>query len=214
MDDKGVNKFVKVLAISILLPLGVIIPFFGIESHYGSSINAQAQDDSLKQRITNYKRNLQYEVRRDQEDKMKLRCEGVVTYIDTLNPRLVTLQKSRNKAYSEISTKLEELYKRLEAQAFETSKLKANLDELNSKLATFSADMKGYRQASKDMAQIDCRQDPVSFIAALETARTKHDALVVLVSDIREYVANTIKPTLLQVRAQIEDGQTVGGEKQ
>lgn len=208
------NKFVKVLAISILLPLGVIIPFFGIESHYGSSINAQAQDDSLKQRITNYKRNLQYEVRRDQEDKMKLRCEGVVTYIDTLNPRLVTLQKSRNKAYSEISTKLEELYKRLEAQAFETSKLKANLDELNSKLATFSADMKGYRQASKDMAQIDCRQDPVSFIAALETARTKHDALVVLVSDIREYVANTIKPTLLQVRAQIEDGQTVGGEKQ
>ncbi|MFA9201997.1 MAG: hypothetical protein ACEQSC_00400 [Candidatus Nanopelagicaceae bacterium] len=214
MDDKGVNKFVKVLAISILLPLGVIIPFFGIESHYGSSINAQAQDDSLKQRITNYKRNLQYEVRRDQEDKMKLRCEGVVTYIDTLNPRLVTLQKSRNKAYSEISTKLEELYKRLEAQAFETSKLKANLDELNSKLATFSADMKGYRQASKDMAQIDCRQDPVSFIAALETARTKHDALVVLVGDIREYVANTIKPTLLQVRAQIEDGQTVGGEKQ
>lgn len=208
------NKFVKVLAISILLPLGVIIPFFGIESHYGSSINAQAQDDSLKQRITNYKRNLQYEVRRDQEDKMKLRCEGVVTYIDTLNPRLVTLQKSRNKAYSEISTKLEELYKRLEAQAFETSKLKANLDELNSKLATFSADMKGYRQASKDMAQIDCRQDPVSFIAALETARTKHDALVVLVGDIREYVANTIKPTLLQVRAQIEDGQTVGGEKQ
>lgn len=214
MDDKGVNKFVKVLAISILLPLGVIIPFFGIESHYGSSINAQAQDDSLKQRITNYKRNLQYEVRRDQEDKMKLRCEGVVTYIDTLNPRLVTLQKSRNKAYSEISTKLEELYKRLEAQAFETSKLKANLDELNSKLATFSADMKGYRQASKDMAQIDCRQDPVAFIAALETARTKHDALVVLVGDIREYVANTIKPTLLQVRAQIEDGQTVGGEKQ
>ena len=214
MDDKGVNKFVKVLAISILLPLGVIIPFFGIESHYGSSINAQAQDDSLKQRITNYKRNLQYEVRRDQEDKMKLRCEGVVTYIDTLNPRLVTLQKSRNKAYSEISTKLEELYKRLEAQAFETSKLKANLDELNSKLATFSADMKGYRQASKDMAQIDCRQDPVSFIAALETARTKHDALVVLVGDIREYVANTIKPTLLQVRSQIEDGQTVGGEKQ
>lgn len=208
------NKFVKVLAISILLPLGVIIPFFGIESHYGSSINAQAQDDSLKQRITNYKRNLQYEVRRDQEDKMKLRCEGVVTYIDTLNPRLVTLQKSRNKAYSEISTKLEELYKRLEAQAFETSKLKANLDELNSKLATFSADMKGYRQASKDMAQIDCRQDPVAFIAALETARTKHDALVVLVGDIREYVANTIKPTLLQVRAQIEDGQTVGGEKQ
>lgn len=214
MDDKGVNKFVKVLAISILLPLGVIIPFFGIESHYGSSINAQAQDDSLKQRITNYKRNLQYEVRRNQEDKMKLRCDGVVTYIETLNPRLVTLQKSRNKAYSEISTKLEELYKRLEAQAFETSKLKANLDELNSKLATFSADMKGYRQASKDMAQIDCRQDPVAFIAALETARTKHDALVVLVGDIREYVANTIKPTLLQVRAQIEDGQTVGGEKQ
>lgn len=214
MDDKGVNKFVKVLAISILLPLGVIIPFFGIESHYGSSINAQAQDDSLKQRITNYKRNLQYEVRRNQEDKMKLRCDGVVTYIETLNPRLVTLQKSRNKAYSEISTKLEELYKRLEAQAFETSKLKANLDELNSKLATFSADMKGYRQASEDMAQIDCRQDPVAFIAALETARTKHDALVVLVGDIREYVANTIKPTLLQVRSQIEDGQTVGGEKQ
>ena len=127
MDEKGVNKFVKVLAISILLPLGVIIPFFGIESHYGSSISAQSQDDSLKQRITNYKRNLRYEVRRDKEDKMKLRCEGVVTYIETLNPRLVTLQKTRNKAYSTISTELEELYKRLEAQAFETTKLKTNI---------------------------------------------------------------------------------------
>lgn len=214
MDEKGVNKFVKVLAISILLPLGVIIPFFGIESHYGSSISAQSQDDSLKQRITNYKRNLRYEVRRDKEDKMKLRCEGVVTYIETLNPRLVTLQKTRNKAYSTISTELEELYKRLEAQAFETTKLKTNIDELNAKFATFSADMKGYRQASEDMVQIDCRKDPVAFIAALETARTKHDALVVQMSDIREYIANTIKPTLQQVRTQIEDGQTVGGDKQ
>jgi DNA repair exonuclease SbcCD ATPase subunit len=214
MHDKGVNKFVKVLAISILLPLGVIIPFFGIESHYGSSINAQSQDESLKQRITNYKRNLQYEVRRNQEDKMKLRCEGVITYIETLNPRLVALQKSRNKAYSSISNQLEELYKRLEAQAFETSKLKTNLDELNAKLATFSADMKSYRQASADMIQINCRKEPIAFIAALETARTKHDALVVLVSDIREYIANTIKPTLQQVRTQIEDGQTVGGDKQ
>lgn len=214
MHDKGVNKFVKVLAISILLPLGVIIPFFGIESHYGSSINAQSQDESLKQRITNYKRNLQYEVRRNQEDKMKLRCEGVITYIETLNPRLVALQKSRNKAYSSISNQLEELYKRLEAQAFETSKLKTNLDELNAKLATFSADMKSYRQASADMIQINCRKEPIAFIAALETARTKHDALVVLVGDIREYIANTIKPTLQQVRTQIEDGQTVGGDKQ
>lgn len=214
MHDKGVNKFVKILAISILLPLGVIIPFFGIESHYGSSINAQSQDESLKQRITNYKRNLQYEVRRNQEDKMKLRCEGVITYIETLNPRLVALQKSRNKAYSSISNQLEELYKRLEAQAFETSKLKTNLDELNAKLATFRADMKGYRQASADMIQINCRKEPIAFIAALETARTKHDALVVLVGDIREYIANTIKPTLQQVRTQIEDGQTVGGDKQ
>lgn len=214
MDDKGVNKFVKVLIISILLPLGVIIPFFGIESHYGSSTSAQSQDDSLNQRINNYKGNLREEVRRGQEDRMKLRCDGVVTYIETLNPRLASLQKSRNKAYGSISTELEELYKRLEAQAFETSKLKVSLDELNSKLATFSADMKAYRQATEDMTKIDCRKDTIAFIAALETARKKHDALVVLVSDIREYIANTVKPTLLQVREQIEEGQTVGGEKQ
>lgn len=214
MDDKGVNKFVKVLIISILLPLGVVIPFFGIESHYVSSTSAQSQDDSLQQRIDNYKRNLRKEVERAQEDRMKLRCDGVVTYIETLNPRLITLQKSRNKAYDSISKELEELYKRLEAQAFETSKLKVSLDELNSKLATFSADMKAYRQATEDMTKIDCRKDPAAFIAALETARTKHDALVVLIGDIRDYIANTVKPTLLQVRSQIEEGQTVGGEKQ
>ncbi len=214
MDDKGVNKFVKVIAISILLPLGIIIPFFGIESHYGSSISAQSQDRSLQQRITNYKKNLEREIKKAEEDRMKFRCEVAKTYVSTLSTRLAATQKKRNKAYSKISTQLEELFLRLEAQAFETSKLKENLDVLYSKFSTFTSDMKGYKQAVDDMQQIDCKKDPKSFIAALNEAQVNHAKLVVLVNDIREYIANTVKPSLIQVREQIEDGQTVGGEKQ
>ena len=214
MRNLSKSRVKKFLAIAILLPLGIIVPFFSVESHYGSSINAQTQDESLKQRVANYKKQLKREIKQNEQDKFKLRCEVAKAKVTNLSTRVNTIQKNRTKAYENISVKLDKIYKRLNTQAFETSKLKANLDELNAKITTFNSQMKTYKTAVDDMKVIDCKDDPASFIAALEVARKSHEQLVTQVDDIRDYITNTVKPTLQQIKEQINDGKTVGGEKQ
>jgi glutamyl/glutaminyl-tRNA synthetase len=212
MRDMRINKIVKILIIAILLPVGVLVPYFGVESQYGAPITAEAQSDSLKQRVQNYKKQLDREVKKAEQDRFILRCAVAKENITILSDRLAVIQKKRVRAYADMSSRLQKVYERLEEQAFETSKLKANLDELNAKIASFNAELKSLKRTVDDMKQIDCKNDPVAFIAALSYARDSHRDIISIVDDIREYLTNTIKPTMAQIREQVEAGQTVGGE--
>ena len=213
MRNEVMNKLVKFLAIAVLLPLGIAIPLLGISSNSSQSTNAQSTDKSLQQRVTNYQKNLDREIRGNEEDKVEQRCSVVKANLENVSARAIAVQKKRNAAYAEISNKLEKLFSRLEAQAFETTKLQTNLDTLYSKMASFSSNTNSYKQALADLNTIDCTKKSSDFIAALEAARRDHKELIILVADIRSHIVNTVKPSLEQVKKQIEDGQTVGGDQ-
>ncbi len=212
MRDTRINKAIKILIIAILLPVGILVPYFGVESQYGTPVNVQAQSASLKQRVQNYKKQLSYEVKKGEQDEIILSCAVAKENITILSTHLATVHKKRSRAYADMSSRLQKVYERLEEQAFETSKLKANLDELNAKISSYNAEMKSLIRTVDDMKQIDCKTDPVAFIAALEYARNSHRDIISIVDDIREYITNTIKPTMNQIREQVVAGQTVGGE--
>jgi hypothetical protein len=49
----------------------------------------------------------------------------------------------------------------------------------------------------------DCTADPTGFKASLESARTAREQLAKSAADIRAYIQQTIKPTLVEIRAQV-----------
>lgn len=110
-----------------------------------------------------------------------------------------------------VLNKLNDLSTRLQSQAFDTSLLDGSIETLSNKVNKYKATMKDYKQAVDDMAKIDCTKEPVAFKGALEAARTKHAELITQVRDIREYVANTVKPLLVQIQQTLAEGRTTGG---
>jgi hypothetical protein len=214
MSGNRVNKWGKLLVILLLLPAAIVIPVLSLESHYAPSTQAQTQPDNAQaQRVAAYKTALGREVQESEQTKIRLRCSVAQANAKTLATRLNTVQKSRGAAYDKILLDLNTLLGKLEKQAFETTALQENVNTLQGKVDSFKKDMNDYYTAVNDMATVDCAADPVAFIASLQAARKAHEATLPLVADIRAYVTNTIKPTLVQVRGQIEGGQTVGGSQ-
>ncbi len=209
MSNGGMNKFIKIVAVMLLLPLSVVIPTLSLESYYTLPTSAQTTTDaSLEDRKEAYKAALKEELSTAVQQRIKLRCLAVQTNIKALNVRVETVQTKRGAAYEKILTKLNDLTTKLEAQAYDTTSLKANIATLSAKVDEYKAAMTEYSQAVDDLTVIDCAQDPTSFKAALETARTQHEELVGIVRDIREMVANTIKPQLQTIRAEFVKSET------
>lgn len=214
MSEKRVSKWGKVLVTILLLPLAVIVPVVSLESHYAPTTNAQTTTDTaLQQRVTTYKASLGRTVAASEQAKIKLRCSVAQANTKNLATRLSTVQKNRAAGYDKILSILNTLSTNLDKQAFETTALQENITALQTKVDTYKTTMNTYQQAVTDASVVDCAADPTAFIAALQTARTAHDAVMTQITDIRAYVTNTIKPTLQVIRTQIESGQTTGGSE-
>lgn len=211
MAEKRVSKWGKILVAVLLLPLAVIVPVLSLESHYAPATQAQATDSALQQRVANYKATLGREVTTSETSKTKLRCSVAQANAKNLAARLGTVQKNRAAGYDNILKVLNTLATNLDKQAFETTALQENITTLQTKVDAYKASMTTYQQAVSDAATVDCVADPTAFIAALQTARTAHGAVITQIADIRTYVTNTVKPTLQIIRTQIADGQTTGG---
>ena len=177
MSDGGINKFIKFVAVLILLPLSVLIPTLSLESYYAPPTSAQsATDQALETRKEAYKAKLK-ELSTAVQQRIKLRCLAVQTNIKALNARVATVQAKRGTAYDKIVTKLNDLVAKLKNQAFDTTALEQNVTALSAKVAEYKTAMDEYAQAVEDLTVIDCSQDPTSFKAALEVARTNHETL-------------------------------------
>jgi hypothetical protein len=214
MSEKRVNKLGKVLVTLLLLPAAVIVPVLSLESHYAPPTQAQTQPDSAQAaRIKAYKAELVEEIKKGEQDKIRLRCSVAQANAKILATRLASVQKKRGEAYDKILGDLNVLLGKLENQAYETTALKENITTLQTKVDTYKTGMNNYYLAVNDLATIDCPTDPVAFAAALQASRKAHQAVQPQMTDIRAYITNTVKPTLVQVREQIAAGRTVGGSQ-
>lgn len=212
MSKGGMNKKLKFLLAVILLPLGVLVPALSLESHYNSHINAQPAT-ALEERKEHYRAQLGTELSRAEQERIRLRCSVAQTSIKNLQGRIGDVQTKRLNAYDSILSSLNGLLSRLDAQAFESSDLQTDVDELSSKVSAFRQTLSSYKQAVDDMVIIDCAQDPTTFQAALQSARQNHQNIMIETGEIRTYINNTIKPTLQAIRIQLAEGRTTGGSQ-
>lgn len=214
MSENRVSKWGKVLVALILLPAAILVPVLSLESHYAPITQAQIKpDDAQAARVKKYKAALGREVAESDQTEIKLRCSVAQANAKTLASRLSSVQVKRNLAYNQILKNLNTLLGKLDNQAFETTALKENVATLDGKVDSFKKNMNDYYFATLDTATVNCSDDPLAFIASLQAARKAHEAVLPELTDIRAHVTNTVKPSLMQVRAQIESGQTTGGSQ-
>src|SRR4030095_195914 len=99
---------------------------------------------------------------------------------------------------------------KLEAKGVDTATYDAQVDELKTKIETFHTDLANYKQATDDLAEMDCASDPDAFKAALESARQLSKQVVEEGKAIKDFLNNTIKPTLQTIHKQLESTEGEG----
>ncbi len=197
------NKRLKLLAIIIVLPVSVAVPVI-LAQTIASDSHVYAQQSTLQQRVDAYKAKLGTSPSQSELNRLKLRCSVAQTVFKNLQTHTTDVQKNRNTVYEGISKDLTDLQAALKAKSVDITKLDAQMKELTTKTTQFKTDMETYTQAVADSGAVDCATDPLALKAALQEARTAHDKLVIEIADIRTSINNTIKPTLTQVKTDLQ----------
>jgi hypothetical protein len=160
---------------------------------------------TLKERLEKRKTEFKVNLQAAEKTRIELKCKSAQGVITSVNKRSDSAGTARINAYTKLDTKLSGLITKVEAAGVDTTALKSEQTTLQTKITTFKTDLASYKQAVKDLADMDCKADPTAFKASLDSARDLREKLRTDVVDIRDYVKNTIKPTLQTVRKALAD---------
>lgn len=197
------NKYIKALIVLIILPITVVITSFSVQT-LTLDEQVSAQQTNLQQRVELYKQRLQAQPSKSELNKLKLRCRVSQQRLKSIAEKSSNVQTKRNLAYGSINKSLEELLAVLKQKGINTSNLETQTKELKSKTDTFAVDMSAYKQALEDSSTSDCATDPLAVKASLEEARNYRVKLAQEIEDIRVYIANVLKISLKQAKADLE----------
>lgn len=178
---------------------------------------AQATVDNkltLQQRIDKRKAELKTKLTALEQKNIPLKCKASQQgAISSLKGRITGIDTSRNNVHRELVDRLTKISDKLEAADIDTTQLDAQTTELQAKIETFKTDLATYKLAVEDLKEVDCVKDPTGFKAALEAARAAREKVAQDGQAIRVYVKDTIKPTLSQLRSQLEDKKAEGSNE-
>ena len=217
--------------ISIALILAVILPLFvfgmvraeegtGSSSGSGSTSSNETENETeadqtaRQQRIEKRKAELKIRLSSLEQAKIKTKCKNSQGLVMSLSGRIKGLQTSRNQVYTNLASRLTKLSGQLKDQGLDTATLDTQIAELKTKVDTFKTDLTAYKEAASDLADMDCVNDPTGFKASLEAARSTREKVAKDAMDIKTYVNDTIKPTLVRLHDQLEAQENTSGENQ
>ena len=109
------NRYFKALIILVVLPVVVVLPMFLAQT---LTIDAQvvAQQDTLQQRVEQYKAKLQTQPTKSALTKLKLRCDVAQSKLKAISEKAGKVQERRVASYDKINKKLENLTTALKAK--------------------------------------------------------------------------------------------------
>lgn len=191
------------MAFTVLLPLSIFIPVYVAQTITLDS-HVYAQANTLQKRVDAYKKKLQNNPSQSELDRLKLRCSVAQNVLKNVQTRTTNAQQKRTEAYTKINKTLDELVVTLKAESIDTTKLEAQAKELATKTAAFSKTQEQFTQAVKDANELKCTDDPLALRAAIQEARTLQTQLQTQSAEIRTYITNVLKPTLKQIRQDVE----------
>jgi hypothetical protein len=209
------NKRLKFLLATLLL--GVPLLFSGLataiegsdQAASGNEIKTETQmteqeKAELRARFEQRKNSLKLRLSALDQQKFKLKCKAAQTPLGTLRAHGIDTRVKRGKIYDKLVERLTKLSTKVKAASVDTATLDSQIETLKAKIEAFKTDLTNYQQALTDLAGMDCAADPDAFKASLETARSLRAKLSQSGKDIKAYIKETIKPTLQNIRGQLE----------
>ena len=216
------NKYLKRLTLSVVaLGLLVIAPMASAETNTTTTKKADTTGSvaesaiEMKNREARLeKEKIELKPEKKEVESIKYKCKPAQLKIKDVGDKTELNVKERSKAYTEVVTKLTETVAKLKVKGVVTTTLEQEIALLNTKIALFNTDLATYKTALSDLKLHDCVADPTGFKAVLESARTVNTKLIADAADIKAYIKNTIKPTLLQIRTALEAQEKVTTNKE
>lgn len=190
-----------------MLPLAVALPVL-LAQTINEDAKVYAQAGSLQERVDKYKTQLSEQPTKSELDRLKLRCSVAQTALKNVQTRVAAVQEKRVNAYTEVNGAVTELVTVLEKANIDVTDLKTQSNVLKEKTDAFTVELKAYKQAVDDAAEIDCANDPLALKAAIQEGRNRLTTLVSSVTDISEHINNLLKPSLQKVKADLEVQQS------
>lgn len=195
-------KIIQKLAIlSLLVSFGCIIA----NSSPTNAIPANAPAGSnLEQRIKQRKSEQEINLDTKQLARVAQRCTASQTKVRTIQDQLNPILTNRSKVYQRIDAKIWIAIGQLKLAEKDTFKLEKERATLARYVALFDETGAQYKQTLDDMVVMNCKADPVGFIALVETAREYHKELRKQITDIQTYTVDTIKTSLSEFSAALQ----------
>lgn len=159
---------------------------------------------AMQARLLKRKADLKTRLTNAEESKLKLKCKASQGHLSSLKGRIKGIDTSRNNVYRELVERLTKLQGKLNEQGVDTAALQTEIDALNTKITAFKITLADYKQAVSDLADMECATDPAAYKASLESARAAREKIILESAAIRAYVKDIIKPTLQQLRQQLD----------
>lgn len=196
------NKFIKVLIVVLAIPVSVAAAVL-LSQTISNDSSVYAQTANLQERVEKYKASLSTNPSQNDLNRLKLRCSVAQSVLKNVSTRATKAQENRVAAYDSILKNLNDLVTALKAKSIDTTKLEAEIKDLQAKVDQYKKDAAVYDQAVADGAELKCSDDPLALRAAIQESRNKLEVLKTQVADIRTTINNVIKPTLKQIRADL-----------
>ncbi len=208
------------IALGVLVPVFAAAPVLAVDEAADTPVSStteakealkekirqrkEAAEKTLQERLEQRKAKLAERLTAADSTRLKSRCKAAQAILEGVMTRIDTIKEKRGEVYSSLQERLDTLAANLESQGVDTTVLKTQLAELDTKIDSFQSDLDAFGLAVNDMVAMDCESDPEAFKAALETARELRQTVATGAADIRTYLTDTVKPTLQEIKRQLE----------
>jgi hypothetical protein len=157
---------------------------------------SESKKEARQKRVEEYKKKLKETLSSSTKTRISEKCVAAQALVKVHHGKSEVAFATRTKAYATILTKLEAAAASLKEAGKDVSALEANITELKTKVEGFKSLITTYQESLDDLAELECKNDPTAFKAALETARTNQKAAQDSAKEIRKYLTEVVKPTL------------------
>ncbi|MCA9330032.1 hypothetical protein KDA11_05260 [Candidatus Saccharibacteria bacterium] len=168
-------------------------------------VSAEEESKKLQERITAYKASLKTQPTAVQQATLKLKCKPAQAIGRALDTRVLTADKTRSEVYGNISNILKDIVPKIKETKINTDELVGQQEQLTKNIKGYTESVAIYKTALSDFNTLDCTVDPIAFSATLEAARLARVTVNEDMTKIRQYITDTLKPSLTSVKVQLEE---------
>jgi chromosome segregation ATPase len=137
------------------------------------SVVAQQQSSSrdIKKSVEERKKRLKTRLDTTAQKRVVDRCEKAQIKIEKILTRINDRAAKRDKKYADFEARIDELIAKIQARGGTTAELNEALSSVKNQREVVAKSFAQQKTALEDLSKMDCKGDPVGFMAALIDAR-------------------------------------------